>query len=207
MAISTNGTAHITGASCGIGAIYADRFAYRRFDLIRVAHNHDRLHRLAKRLFDETGRAIRVVTADISDATDQAGVETLLRDDAYITTLINNAGVGATAPLLMSDVNRMDKMIALNVQALTRLTYAAAPGFVARGGSSIINTASIVGLALAFLNGVYGATKALAPAFSQSLNHELKDKNIRVQAVHPGATATDFWELAGSRLRTSPVRW
>jgi uncharacterized protein len=204
MAVSTNGTALITGSSSGIGAIYANRFAYRGFDLILVARNQERLDRLAKRLSDDTGRAINVVAADLSDAIDLAKVETVLRDDASITTLINNAGVGATGPLLISDVNRMDKMIALNVQALTRLTYAAAPGFVARGGGTIINIASIVGVAPELLNGVYGATKAFVLAFSQSLHYELKDKNMRIQAVLPGATATDFWELAGTPLENIP---
>src|SRR5581483_12515671 len=101
------------------------------------------------------------------------------------------------APLLASDVEEMDDMIALNVTALTRLTYAAVPGLVARGGGAIINIASIVAIAPEILNGVYGGTKAFVLAFSQSLHNELADKNIRVQAVLPGATATDFWDVAG----------
>ena len=88
-------------------------------------------------------------------------------------------------------------MIALNVTALTRLTYAAAPAFVARGRGTIINIASIVGISPETLNGVYGATKAYVLAFSHSLQHELADKGIRIQAVLPGATATDFWEKTG----------
>ena len=127
----------------------------------------------------------------------------MLRTDASITLLVNNAGVGATAPLLDSDVDKMEEMIALNVTALTRLTYAAAPGFVARGGGTIINIASIVAIAPEVLNGVYGGSKAFVLAFSQSLHHELGRKGVRVQAVLPGATATEFWDVAGMPVQQS----
>jgi short-subunit dehydrogenase len=196
MTTSAKGTALLTGASSGIGAIYADRLARRGYDLILVARSRKRLDGLAKRLRDETGRAVEAVAADLNDKVDLARVEAILRTNAGITMLVNNAGVGATGPLLSSDVDKMEDMIALNVTALTRLTYAAAPGFAARGGT-IINMASIVGIAPEILNGVYGATKAFVLALSLSLHKELADKNVRVQAVLPGATATDFWETAG----------
>jgi short-subunit dehydrogenase len=95
-------------------------------------------------------------------------------------------------------------MISLNVRALTRLTYAAVPGFIARGGGTIINMASIVGIAPEILNGVYGGTKAFVLAFSLSLHKELAEQNIRVQAVLPGATATEFWDLAGVPVSNLP---
>jgi uncharacterized protein len=103
-------------------------------------------------------------------------VETTLRDDQTITMLVNNAGIASVAPLLNADVEKMADMIALNVTALTRLTYAAAPAFVARGAGTIINIASIVGISPETLNGVYGATKAYVIALSHSLQHELADK-------------------------------
>jgi hypothetical protein len=204
MTTSTKGAALVTGASSGIGAIYADRLARRGYDLILVARNRGRLDGLAKRLRDETGRAVEVVTADLNNKVDLGRVEKLLRTDGRITLLVNNAGVGATAPLLGSDVDKMDDMITLNVGALTRLTYAAAPGFVARGGGTIINIASIVGVAPEILNGVYGGTKAFVLALSQSLHKELADKNVRIQAVLPGATATDFWGTAGLPVEHLP---
>jgi short-subunit dehydrogenase len=119
--------------------------------------------------------------------------------------LVNNAGTASVTPLLNSDVATMDDMIALNVTALTRLTYAAAPKFVARGAGTIINIASVVGISPETLNGVYGATKAYVLAFSHSLHHELADKGVRVQAVLPGATATDLWELAGLPWQKLPA--
>src|SRR5438132_1531630 len=114
-----------------------------------------------------------------------------------ITMLINNAGTASVASLLNADVNKMDEIIALNITALTRLTYAAAPAFVARGNGTIINIGSVVGVSPEALNGVYGASKAYVLAFRHSLQNELADKGIRVQAVLPGATATDLWEIAG----------
>ena len=204
MTTSTKGAALVTGASSGIGAIYADRLARRGYDLILVARNRGRLDGLAKRLRDETGREVEVVTADLNNKVDLGRIEKLLRTDGRITLLVNNAGVGATAPLLGSDVDKMDDMITLNVGALTRLTYAAAPGFVARGGGTIINIASIVGVAPEILNGVYGGTKAFVLALSRSLHKELADKNVRIQAVLPGATATDFWGTAGLPVEHLP---
>lgn len=202
---TTKGTALITGASAGIGAIYADRLARRGYDLILVARNNARLVELAQRLRDSTGRSVETVAADLGDKTDLARIETILRENASITLLVNNAGIGATAPLLDSDVDRMEAMINLNVGALTRLTYAAAPGLVARGGGTIINIASIVAITPETLNGVYGASKAFVLALSQSLHHELADNGVRVQAVLPGATATEFWDLSGRPLDHLPT--
>jgi short-subunit dehydrogenase len=206
MVATTKGTAVITGASSGIGAIYADRLARRGFDLILVARNRQRLDALTKRLSRETGRAVDVVTADLNDKTDLARIEALLKTDARITLLVNNAGVGATGPLIASDIAKMDEMIALNVSALTRLTYAVVPGFIARGAGTLINIASIAGIAPEILNGVYGGSKAFVLALSLSLHHELKDKNIRIQAVLPGATATEFWGIAGTPVEHLPTQ-
>jgi short-subunit dehydrogenase len=201
----TKGTALITGASTGIGAIYADRLAKRGYDLILVARNGGRLAALADRLKSETGRSVETIAADLNDKADLARIEATLRANANLTLLVNNAGVGAAAPLLGSDIEKMDEMIRLNVGALTRLTYAAAPGFVARGSGTIINIASIVAVSPETLNGVYGGSKAFVLAFSQSLQHELGPKGIRIQAVLPGATATEFWDVAGLPVTNLPA--
>src|ERR1700744_145255 len=199
-----NGAALITGASTGIGAVYADRLARRGYDLILVARNQDKLNALASRLTTETGRNIEVVAADLTNKGERARVEKILREDASITVLVNNAGIGAIKPLLDTDVNKLDDLIELNITALTRLTYAVAPAFVARGTGTIINISSVVGIAPEFLNGVYGASKSFVTASSQSLQHELARKGLRIQAVLPAATATDFWELAGRHVNQLP---
>jgi len=203
-ASDSKGTALITGASTGIGAIYADRLAKRGYDLILIARNRERLDVLAKRLASETGRTVGFVAADLSDKADLGRIETLLRTDPRITMLVNNAGVAAVTPMLDSDVDAMDDMITLNVRALTRLTYAAAPGLVARGGGTIINIASIVAVGPEILNGVYGASKAYVLALSQSLHKELAAQGVRIQAVLPGATATDLWAKAGRPVEHLP---
>jgi uncharacterized protein len=196
MTASAKGTALVTGASSGIGAIYADRLAKRGYDLILVARNRDRLVRLANPLETETGRLVVIIAADLTEKEDVVRIETLLRTDSRITLLVNNAGFGAAASLLEADIAKMEAMIRLNVSALTRLTYAAVPSFVARGGGTIINIASIVAICPEILNGVYGGTKAFVSAFTQSLQHELGRKGMRIQAVLPGPTATGFFDVA-----------
>lgn len=195
-----HGTALITGASSGIGAVYADRLARRGYDLILVARNRERLISLANRITTETRRNVEIMDADLSDEDGLAVVEAKLRQDATITLLVNNAGVGTHTPLLGSNVDATSRMIDLNVSALTRLTYAAVPGLVSRGKGAVINISSIVAIAPEILNGVYGGSKAFVLAFSQSLHHELADKGVQVQAVLPGATATEFWQTGGLPL-------
>jgi uncharacterized protein len=203
---TAKGAALITGASSGIGAIYADRLAKRGHDLILVARNKTRLASLARRIANDTGRTVETVEADLTSAADLKRVEDILRTNASISVLVNNAGVGAAVPLLASNVDKMEDMICLNVTALTRLTYAVAPRFVARGNGTIINISSAVAIATELLNGVYSATKSFVLALTQSLVHELADKGVRVQAVLPGATATEFWDVAGKPVPELPAR-
>ncbi|MGH8374737.1 MAG: SDR family NAD(P)-dependent oxidoreductase [Pseudomonas sp.] len=204
MALSSKGTALITGASSGIGAVYADRLARQGYDLILVARSQAKLNALANHLSDQTGRTVEVVAADLKNKADSLRVEQILRSDASITLLVNNAGVGAVNSLLASPVDDMEAMINLNVTALMRLAYAVVPGFIARGTGTVINIASIVAIAPETLNGVYGATKAFVLGLSQSMQHELADKGVRIQAVLPGATATDFWNVAGNPVENLP---
>ena len=194
---STKCTALITGASRGIGAVYADRLAKRGYNLILVGRSETQLKALSARLTKETGRSVTPLRADLSDKADLTKVESLVRENQAVTMLVNNAGIGSITPLLNTEVDKTDEMIALNITAVTRLTYAAAPAFVARSAGTIINIASVVGISPEALNGVYGATKAYVIALSHSLQHELADKGIRIQVVLPGATATDLWEIAG----------
>ena len=205
MSNSSKGTAVVTGASRGIGAVYADRLAKRGYDLILVARDQARLESLSARLTRETGRSVTPLPADLNDKADLAKVEKILRNDPIITMLVNNAGIASVAPLLNADVEKMDAIIALNITALTRLTYAVAPAFVQRGAGTIINIASVVGISPETLNGVYGASKAYVIALSHSLQHELADKGLRIQAVLPGATATELWAIAGLPYQNLPA--
>jgi short-subunit dehydrogenase len=194
---SPKGAALITGASTGIGAIYADRLAKRGYDLILVARNAQRLNEVAERLRAETGLRVTTLQADLNDKADLAKVEAVLRYDSSITMLVNNAGVGSVASILQADVDKMEAMIDLNITALTRLTYAAAPAFVARGMGAIINISSAVAIAVENLNGVYSASKSYVLSFGHSLQKDLAEKGVRIQTVLPAATATEFWDVAG----------
>jgi short-subunit dehydrogenase len=200
----SKGTALITGASSGIGAIYADRLARRGYDLVLVARDQQRLQSLSQQLAAQTGRKVETLQADLTVKADMGKVAERLAADKSLTLLVNNAGLGATAPLVDSSIDAMDEMIQLNVVALTRLTHAALPGLLARGQGAIINIASIVALAPEVLNGVYGGTKAYVLAFTQSLHHEVGAKGVQVQAVLPGAISTPFWSRAGVPVEHLP---
>jgi len=205
--LSTNGTALITGASTGIGSIYAQRLAQRGYNLILVARDQQRLARLAIEITAKNGRNAEVLPADLTVKADLKRVEDRLRSDSTITALVNNAGFGGAAKLIDSDIDEMDNMIQLNVTALTRLISAALPGFLERSSGLIINIASIVALSPELLDGnsVYSGTKAFVVNLTQSLHKEVKDKGIRVQAVLPGATRTEFWDRAKLPVHNLPA--
>jgi len=205
--ISTSkGTALITGASTGIGAVYADRLAKRGYDLVLVARNQKRLDDLAVNITKNTGRKVDIIVADLTQKADTLRVEDRLRSDKTITALVNNAGFGAAATLHDSKIEELESMIQLNVTALTRLTHAALPGLLQRAKGLIINISSIVAVAPELLNGTYGGTKAYVVAFTQSLHHEVGSKGIQVQAVLPGATETPFWDRAGHPVENLPAQ-
>ncbi|WP_118137988.1 SDR family oxidoreductase [Oceanicella sp. SM1341] len=204
---SSRTTVLVTGASSGIGAVYAERFAARGHDLLLVARDAGRLEALAGRLAGEHGVTARPLAADLTAPADLARVEAILREDASIGHLVNNAGFGGVTPLIDSDVGEMQRMIAINVTAPMRLAHAAVQAFVARGAGVIVNISSIVAVGPEILNGVYGGTKAFMLAFSQSLAKELAGTGVRVQVVLPGATGTAFWDRAGMPASQMPASW
>ncbi|WP_313166328.1 SDR family NAD(P)-dependent oxidoreductase [Massilia oculi] len=205
MTQANKGTAVITGASTGMGAVYADRLARQGYDLVLIARDEERLGRVASLVRAATDRKVEVLAADLVDPQALRRVEALLRVRGDVTMLVNNAGIGSVAPLHGDDVDAMDRMIALNVTALTRLTYAVAPGMAARGAGTIVNVSSIVAIATEMMNGVYGASKSYVLAFTQALQHEFGAKGLRIQAVLPGVTATGFWDTLGHPLARLPA--
>ena len=198
------GTALITGASSGIGATYAERLARRGHDLLLVARDRARLDALAARLRADTGVAVEVLPADLTQRSELAAVERRLREDARITMLVNNAGIAVAGSLVGADPDRLEAMIQLNVVAPTRLAAAVAQRFAAAGGGTLINVASVLALAPELFNGSYSGTKAYVLNLSQALQHELAPRGVRVQAVLPGATRTELWERAGVELAQLP---
>jgi uncharacterized protein len=200
---TSKGTALITGASTGIGAVYADRLARRGYDLILVARSKDKLAEVAAQL-KSTGRRIETISADLTRKEDVQRVAERLSSDPTITALVNNAGLGSAGKLLDAKIDDLESMIYLNVTALTRLALAALPGFVERKNGLLINIASVVALAPELLNGTYSGTKAYVVNFTQALKNEVEGKGVTVQAVLPGATATPFWDKAGRAVEDLP---
>jgi short-subunit dehydrogenase len=190
-------TVLVTGASSGIGATYADRFAHRGHDLVLVARDAARLAALAERLRRETGVTVDVLQADLTDTADIEKVEARLRGDEKIGVLVNNAGAALFGGFTDQTPDMVAKLISLNVTAVTRLAAAIAPRLASQGEGAIINIGSVVGLAPEYGSTVYGATKAFVQFLSQGLDFELRSKGVYVQAVLPAATRTEIWQRSG----------
>lgn len=195
----------VTGASSGIGAVYADRFAKRGHDLVLVARDGARMEALAQRLRDETSVAVDVLPADLTDAADLTRVEARLRDDPRIGILVNNAGMSAAGGFLDQSPDTVATIINLNTTALARLASAVAPRLAQAGDGAIINIGSVVGLAPELGLTVYGATKAFVLYLSQGLQLELGPRGVYVQAVLPAATRTEIWKHSGLDVDTLPA--
>lgn len=194
---ASKGVALVTGASSGIGAVYADRLARRGYDLLLVARDQARLEALAARLRGEAGVAVEVLKADLTSRGDLLAVEKRLREDAAISLIVNNAGLGPEGPLLGADIDYLDRMIALNVTAVNRLAIAAATVFAGRKRGGIINIASVVALIPEIFNGTYSGSKAFVLNLTQALQGELAKAGVRVQAVLPGLTRTELFDRVG----------
>lgn len=188
----------ITGASSGIGATYADRFARRGHDLVLVARDGARMEAMATDLRRETGVMIEVLAADLTKPAELAAVEARLRDDDGIGILVNNAGASLGGRFVDQSTDDVAQLVALNVTAVLRLASAVAPRLANAGEGAIINIGSVVGLAPELGLSVYGATKAFVLFLSQGLSLELGPKGVYVQAVLPSATRTEIWERSGA---------
>jgi short-subunit dehydrogenase len=201
----TQGTALITGASSGIGAVYADRLARRGYDLILVARDAARMETLATRLRAETGRSIEILPADLTDAAQLATIAQRLSGDAAITLLVNNAGMSLNGSLLENGPEQLNRLIALNITAPTLLASAAGKALLARKAGGIINIASVLALAPEMFDGVYSGTKAFVLNLTIGLAKQVEPEGVRVQAVLPGATRTEIWERSGKDVNAFPV--
>lgn len=205
MVAISKGKALVTGASTGIGAVYADRLAKRGYDLIVVARNEKQLEELAARLRGETGRNVEVLQADLTEDGDLKRVEAKLASDPDITLLVNNAGIYANTNLADHDLKAIDTMIKLNIVAVTHLASVASKAFSGRRRSTIVNLASVLAIAPEISNAVYAGTKAYVLALTQKMKVELAESGVTVQAVLPGATRTEIWERSGGDINALPA--
>jgi uncharacterized protein len=183
----------ITGASSGIGAVYADRLAGRGYELILVARRADRLEALSAKISKAHGTKIEVIVADLEKEADISRVEKAIAANPEIHMLVNNAGISRLRPLAQANLEDSLSQITLNITALTRLTHAILPTLVARNDGVIINIASVLALRSLPISAVYSGTKGYVLNFSRGLQEELAETDVKVQVVLPASTATEIW--------------
>lgn len=204
MANDTNtkklGTAVVTGASAGIGRIYADRLAKRGYDLLLVARRGELLEKAAGELRSAYGVQVKTLVADLGSARDRASAAEVLEGDKSITLLVNNAGTSTLAPVGGTTPAQTASMIDVNVNAVVELSQAVLKGFKERNHGTIINIGSVLGFATLPISTIYSSTKAFVHLFTRGLQDEVAETNVKVQLVLPAATATDIWELSGLPL-------
>ncbi len=199
---NTLGTAVVTGASSGIGKVYADRLAARGYDLLLVARRKDRLHVISKDLESRHGIRAESFVADLASPDGLSATVQKIVTDSSITLLVNNAGFSQVGSLTDISEEMMASMIALNITAVTKLTIAVLPGFQKRGSGTIINITSGVGFAPLAWVPVYGPTKAYVLNFTQVLQQQLAETGIRVQLVAPAVTVSEGWDVVGISMST-----
>jgi len=201
----SKGTAVITGATGGVGALYAAGLAERGYDLLLVGRGQQALDAVAAAATQKTNVKVNTIVANLAEPADIARVEARLSSDPAITALINNAGAATFSPFATLSTEALNETIAVNITALTRLTRAVLPGFLARGAGSIVNIASVLAFHPWPEFGAYSAAKAYVVSFSQALQGEVAGKGVLVQVVTPPAADTGFWNKAGLPVSNLPA--
>jgi short-subunit dehydrogenase len=199
-ATSVKGKAVITGASAGIGKVFAERLGKRGYDLILIARRLDKLNSLSAKLQEEYGVSVQTIPADLANSTQLRDVEDMIAADERVSLLLNNAGTATLGAFVDSTAEDISAMIDLNIVALTRLTHAVLPGFKRRDRGSIINIGSVLGLNSLPVSSIYSGTKGYVLNFTRGIQQEFAGTNVRVQLVLPGAIATDLWDISGIPL-------
>ncbi len=190
----------ITGASSGLGAIFADQLAKRGHSLVLAGRDETRLKAVAQKV----GGNVELVVGDLGTA---HGVDALVAhlDGRDIDVLVNNAGFGTYGPFAEIDAGREHELLAVNVDALVRLTHAVLPGMLARGRGGILNVASTIAFQPGTYQATYGASKAFVLSLSQALWAETRGTGVTVTALCPGPTRTGFVDALGSDVSHTAI--
>jgi short-subunit dehydrogenase len=191
-------TALVTGATAGIGAAFARQLAARGHDLVLVARDEQRLTALA----DTLPTSAEVLSADLADDAGCARVEARCADG--VDLLVNNAGLGTKGSFHAVAVEDEEHLLRLNVRAVMRLTHAALGPMVERGSGAVLNVSSVAGFAPGSRGSTYSASKAWVTNFSESLHLQYAASGVRVLALCPGFTRTEFHERAGMDVTGIP---
>ncbi|MFI5840935.1 SDR family NAD(P)-dependent oxidoreductase [Catenuloplanes sp. NPDC051500] len=195
----------ITGASAGLGAAFARHLAARRWDLVLVARDGERLAAAARELSERHGVAVSVIVADLATEPGCVAVEARLRDTAApVELLVNNAGIGLNKGFLRSTLEDETRILRLNVEAVMRLTFAVLPQMTERRSGGVINVSSVAGFGVTAPGSTYTATKAYVINFSESVGQSVRRHGINVLALCPGFMRTEFQQRAGIPTAGSP---
>lgn len=198
------GWAVITGASSGFGAIFADQLAKRGLSLLLAGRDEARLAAVAQRVRQTAGIDVELVVGDLGT---EAGVDALAARLAgrTVDVLVNNAGFGTYGRFSELDADREHELVAVNVDALVRLTHAVLPGMLARGRGGILNVASTIAFQPGTYQATYGASKAFVLSLSQALWAETRGSGVTVTALCPGPTRTGFVGALGSDVSHTAI--
>jgi short-subunit dehydrogenase len=192
----------ITGASVGIGKEFAVQLAEQGYNLVLVSRTEETLEHVAKELRKHYSCKVEVLPADLTRATDRKRVAERIQNEKFpIDFLVNNAGIGLNKKFTSNDVKQEKYLLDLLVVAVLELSHAAATAMKARGNGSIIVISSVAGF---IPGGTYSAAKAWTTAFAEGLNAELSTSGVRVMALCPGFTHTEFHQRAGITKSSIP---
>jgi uncharacterized protein len=197
-------TALVTGATSGIGAAFARQLAERGYDLVLVARDGTRLAAAATDLEGRYGREVTALPADLSTSDGCTRVAERLAAD--VDLLVNNAGMSLNRSFLRSSIDDEQRLLALNVGAVLRLTHAALPAMVERGTGAIVNVSSVSSFGAVMPGSTYPASKAWVTSFSEAMALAVRGYGVRVMALCPGYTRTEFHERAGIDMAKTP-KW
>jgi len=195
-----NGYALITGASSGIGYELARLFAADGFDLIVVSRQEDELNRIANEFSQQFGVNVEVIATDLFEENAANELYRKVKERGLqVDVLVNDAGQGVYGKFIETDLQAQMRIIHLNIVSLTSLTYHFLKDMVARNRGKILQLGSVVSEIPAPLQSVYGGTKAYVLSFSEALRNEIKDTDVSITVLQPGATDTDFFNKAGAQ--------
>jgi uncharacterized protein len=195
-------TALVTGSTSGIGAGFADRYARLGHDLVLVARNEQRLNAQAAKLREQWHVDVEVLAADLGTDEGCAAVETRSADERRpVDVLVNNAGFGMGLNFVNSSIDDEEQLLKVLVRAPMRVTKSALPGMLARGRGDVITVASVA----AFMNySTYGAAKAWAVRFSESVSSQVQGSGVRALALCPGLVHTEFHQRGNVDVSNAP---
>lgn len=201
--MKSHSTACVTGASTGLGYEFALQLAETR-NLIIVARDKDRLNKLKTRLEATTPASVEVFAADLTEAAQCSALAENLSQNENLDLLVNNAGFGTVGDFTLSDRSKEVKQVDLNVRALVELTHAALSTMRKKRRGAVINVSSVAGFQPSAYSAVYSASKSFVRLFSEAVNDENREYNIRVQTLCPGFTRTEFQQRAGIPVEDVP---